>query len=84
MQRSEVVEIVNDFLINEFEIDESKLVPEASLKDELGLESLDFVDIAVFVEENFGFKMKGEEMGNVTRLDDFYDYILQSLNSNKV
>ncbi len=83
MQRNEIVDIINNFLFEEFEIDKSKLVPEAMLKDDLGLESLDFVDIAVIVEEEFGFKMKGEEMGNVSTLNNLYDYIHNYLN-NKI
>lgn len=84
MQRNEIADIINNFLVNEFEIDESKLVPEAHLKDDLGLESLDFVDIAVIVEEEFGFKMKGEDMGNVSKLSDLYDYIFNYLNNKNI
>jgi acyl carrier protein len=83
MQRNEIITIINNFLENEFEIDAAKLVPDAHLKDDLGLESLDFVDIAVIVEEEFGFKMKGEEMGNVSKLGDLYDYIYNYLNNNQ-
>ncbi len=75
MDKSEITHIINTFLEEEFEIEASKLVPEAHLKDDLGLESLDFVDIAVIVEEEFGFKIKGEDMGDVTTLDKLYDYI---------
>jgi len=75
MQKSEIIDTINNFLIEEFEIDAVKLKPEAHLKDDLGLESLDFVDIAVIIEEEFGFKMKGEEMGSVRTLNDLYDYI---------
>lgn len=80
MDKTEIVKIINNFLVNEFEIEESKIVPTAHLKDDLGLESLDFVDIAVIVEEEFGFKMKGEDMGSVTTLDSLYDYILNHQN----
>ncbi len=82
MQRNEIVEIINKFLVEEFEISETKLSPDAHLKDDLGLESLDFVDIAVIVEEQFGFKMKGEEMGSVSKLGDLYDYIYNYLQNN--
>lgn len=75
MEKSEIIQIINTFLEEEFEIEASKLVPEAHMKDDLGLESLDFVDIAVIVEEEFGFKIKGEDMGNVTTLGQLYDYI---------
>lgn len=41
----------------------------------VNIDSLDFVDIVVIVEKNFGFKIKPEEMANVKTLDDFYKYI---------
>ncbi len=55
--------------------DEEKIAPEAKLKDDLGIDSLDFVDIVVIVEKNFGFKIKPEEMQGVTTLTQFCDYI---------
>jgi acyl carrier protein len=41
----------------------------------MGIDSLDFVDIVVIVEKNFGFKIKPEEMTGVTTLKEFNDYI---------
>ncbi len=75
MEREEVVKIVNEFLIEEIEVDEDRISPDARIKDDLEIDSLDFVDIVVIVENNFGFKIKQEEMSNVMVLDDFYDYI---------
>ena len=83
MQKDEIIKIINTFLVEEFEIDENKLKPEALLKDDLGLESLDFVDIAVVVEKEFGFKVKGEEMLNIRNLNHLYEYIFNYINNNK-
>ena len=79
MTRQEVVNIINTFLIDEFELSSEQVVPEAQLKDDLGLESLDFVDIAVVVEKEFGFKVKGEEMVSVHTINDLYDYIFEKV-----
>ena len=75
MNRTEIEEKVKAFLIDDLEIDEEKIAPEAKLKDDLGIDSLDFVDIVVFVEKNFGFKITPEEMAGVTTLSQFCDYI---------
>lgn len=72
---ADIVEKVNEFLIDEFEIDAEKLVPEAQLKDDLGIESLDFVDIVVIIEKDFGFKVKREDMADVSTLGSLYKYI---------
>ena len=75
MQRAEIIDKVNDFLIDEFEIEESALEPNAHLIDDLGIESLDFVDIVVTIEKEFGFKVKREEITKVRTLNDLYNYI---------
>ncbi len=75
MNRKEIEEKVKEFLIEEMEIDEDKIAPDAKLKDDMGIDSLDFVDIVVIVERNFGFKIKPEEMAGVITLSDFCDYI---------
>ncbi|MDE7115255.1 MAG: acyl carrier protein [Muribaculaceae bacterium] len=75
MNRTEIENKVRDFLIEDLEVDEEKIYPDARLKEDMGIDSLDFVDIVVIVEKNFGFKIKPEEMAGVATLDDFYSYI---------
>ena len=75
MNRVEIEEKVKAFLIDELEIDEEKIFPEAKLKADMGIDSLDFVDIVVIVEKNFGFKIKAEEMVGVDTFTKFCDYI---------
>ena len=75
MERKEIEEKVIKFLIEDLEIDEENIAPDAKLKDDLGIDSLDFVDIVVIVEKNFGFKIKPEEKQGVVTLSQFYDYI---------
>lgn len=75
MNRTEIEEKVKNFLMEGLEIDEEKIVPEAKLKEDLGIDSLDFVDIVVIVERNFGFKIKPEEMVGIDTYAKFCDYI---------
>ncbi|SMD32185.1 acyl carrier protein [Reichenbachiella faecimaris] len=75
MNKEEVVEKVNGFLVEEFEIDPVVLKPEAVLKEALDLDSLDYVDLVVVIEDNFGFKVTGEDFVGITTLDDFYNLI---------
>ena len=80
MNRVEIEEKVKAFLIDELEIDEEKIFPDAKLKDDMGIDSLDFVDIVVIVERNFGFKIKAEEMIGVDTFSKFCDYIETKVN----
>ena len=80
MTRLEIEEKVRAFLIDDLEIDEEKISADATLKEDMGIDSLDFVDIVVIVEKNFGFKIKPEEMTGVTTLRQFCDYIEGKVN----
>ena len=75
MNRAEIEDKVREFLIEDLEVEEYVIAPEAKLKDDLGIDSLDFVDIVVIVDRKFGFKIKPEEMAGVTTLKAFCDYI---------
>ena len=75
MNRTEIESKVRDFLLEDLEIDEDKIFHDARLKDDMGIDSLDYVDIVVIVEKNFGFKIKPEEMVGVQTLSQFCDYI---------
>ncbi len=79
MNKEDIIKTINTFLVDEFEIDESKISPDSHLKNDLGLESLDFVDIAVIVQKEFGLTLKGEEMTGIRNLQDLYDYIFNAL-----
>ncbi len=77
MNKEVVVGKVNDFLIDEFELEKEQLVPDALMKDDLDIESLDFVDIAVIIEKEFGLKVTSEQMIKIRKLDDLYNFILE-------
>lgn len=81
MELSEIKEKVRDFLIEDLEVEEEKIFDDANLKEDVGIDSLDFVDIVVIVEKKFGFKIKPEEMSQVATLNDFYNYISSKVNA---
>ncbi|MDB2606320.1 acyl carrier protein [Zobellia sp.] len=79
MTKEVIIQKIDDFLIDEFEVEEEEIAADANLKDTLGLDSLDFVDLVVAVESNFGVKLVGEDFVNVTTLQNFYDLIERKL-----
>ena len=82
MDKDDIIRKINQLLVDEIEIEETQIYPDADLKKDLGIDSLDFVDLFVIVENNFGFKMKAEEMADVKSLEDFYTYIIKRINPN--
>jgi acyl carrier protein len=76
MTQEEIITKINAFLVDEFEVDPDDIQPEASLQETLDLDSLDYVDLVVVIESNFGFKVTGEDFMDIRTFQDFYDYIL--------
>ena len=79
MSIEEIKEKVTTFLVEELEIDESKIQDQARLKEDLGIDSLEVVDVVVLVEEQFGFKMKPEDFKQIRTLDQFCQFIQEKL-----
>jgi acyl carrier protein len=76
MTKEEVIEKINAFLVDEFEVDLDSIQVDADLKETLDLDSLDYVDLVVVIEQNFGFKVKGKDFIDIKTFEDFYSYTL--------
>lgn len=79
MERQQIIETVNEFLIEEFEADAADIVANENMHDTLDLDSLDYVDLVVLIDENFGFKTTAEDFGEIKTFDDFYNFIESKL-----
>ena len=80
MTIEEIIEKASVVLAEEFEIDAAEITPEASLKDTLGLDSLDLVDVVVLVEQNFGITRTGPDFVGVVTFQDFYELLNRKIN----
>ena len=71
--RRQVIEVLAD----EFELDPADLKPEATLYDDLGLDSLDAVDMVVALEKSFGFKLADEQSIRAVRtMEDLFQLLI--------
>ena len=84
MTNNEIIERIHEFLIEEFEVNPEKLVPQANLKETLGLDSLDYIDLVVIIESNFSFKVKPEDFTDIATFQDFCDYVISRVNSKEM
>ena len=80
MNLNKIIKITNEVLVEEFEIEASTIKGESNFRETLDLDSLDYVDLVVFVEENFKVKLTAEDFQTVITFDDFYNLILKKLN----
>lgn len=83
MEKEKIVSIVNDFLVNEFEVDMDDISNEAPLKETLGLDSLDYIDLVVIIESNFGVKLGEADFKQMVTFDDFYNTIQQKMQTRE-
>jgi acyl carrier protein len=81
MDKKAIIEKINGFLVEEFEVDGTKITPEANLRETLELDSLDYIDLVVVIESNFGFKVKPEDFATITTFQNFYDYVINRVES---
>jgi acyl carrier protein len=75
VESKEIIDYVNHIMIEGFEIEEDLLKPEALLGEDLGLDSLDAVDLVVAIEKKFGFRIQEQDARSMRTLKDIYDYI---------
>lgn len=76
MQRDKIVELVNEVFLEDFEMEAGQLVPEVHLFTELGLDSLDVVDLVVALQKKFNVSIRDDErIRDIRTLNDLYDFI---------
>jgi acyl carrier protein len=84
MDKQEIIKITNAFLVEEFEADGDKITPDANLKATLDLDSLDYIDLVVVIENNFGFKVNPEDFHSIATFQNFYDYVADRIKQKEL
>ena len=76
MDEREIVEKVNQVFEESFEIDKKMLKPQTKIFEDMGLDSLDIVDLVVSLQRKFGVKIRDDErVRNIRTLEDIYKFI---------
>lgn len=77
MTDQEIIELIDSSLADEFELERAAMTPAASFYDDLGLDSLDVVDMVIVLEGAFGFKIREEEaIRSIRTLDDLHRFVI--------
>lgn len=77
----EVEAIVDRIMMSEFEVEPDALREDALLGEDLGLDSLDGVDLVVALEKAFGCRIAEEEARGIKTLGDIYRRIRAGLSA---
>lgn len=80
MTPQEIHSLVERVLTEEFEIEASRIVPTARLREELGLDSLDGLDLVVALEKEFGCRITEGDVKSIRTVGDVNGMIELRLN----
>lgn len=76
MNEQEIIDITNKVFEESFEIEKDRLKPEAHIFTDLGLDSLDIVDLVAALQKSFGVNIRSEEkVRDIRTLQDIYEFI---------
>ena len=77
MTQQEIQSKVIAFMADRLEYEPNMLNPEAELKRDLGMTSLDAVETSIFIKRTFGFQPERNAIKSLVTLQDLYDYIAE-------
>ena len=77
MTREEIIAQVNNLLEEEFEVEQSEFISGANLKETLGLDSINLVDLIALVQMTYKVTIPVEDLKQIQTFNDLYDYIEQ-------
>jgi acyl carrier protein len=73
MDKNELYDQLKNILVDQFELDESSISPDANLYDELELDSIDAVDLLVQLKNITGKKISPDDFKDVRTINDVVD-----------
>ena len=77
MTDQEIIDLINTSLMEEFELEAEKMTPETHIYEDLGLDSLDTVDMVVVLENAFKFKIREEDaIRDIRTLGDIHNFVI--------
>ena len=68
-------EKVTNIIVDKLSVDESRVLPEASILDHLGADSLDTVELIMEFEEEFDLEIPDEDAEKITTVGAALEYI---------
>jgi acyl carrier protein len=72
---SDTFDRVKKIIVDRLGVDESKVTPEATFKDDLGADSLDIVELIMELEDEFDMEISDEDAEKISTVGDVVTYI---------
>ncbi|GAA0343984.1 acyl carrier protein [Morganella psychrotolerans] len=75
MKQEELYQEISQLLVSLFEIEPDQIKPESRLYEDLDLDSIDAVDMIVYLQKKTGKKIKPEAFKSVRTVQDVVDVL---------
>ena len=79
MEKKEIFDIIKEYFVSQFEVPEDKIAMGALLKDDLGLDSIDALDMIGMQEARLDMEIDGEELKNIRTVGDVVEFIYKKI-----
>ncbi|MEW5803326.1 MAG: phosphopantetheine-binding protein [bacterium] len=80
MTDQEIITMVNEVFEESFEIEKEKLQPQMNIFEDLGLDSLDIVDLVVALQSKFKVKIHNDDrLRKIRTLEDIYQFAITTV-----
>ncbi len=70
-----IFEKVKETMVNTLSCEEEKITMDAQINEDLGIDSLDAVELVMALEDEFGIKIPDEELGKMKKVSDIVSCI---------
>ncbi|MCX7871049.1 MAG: acyl carrier protein [bacterium] len=81
MSKQEIFEKVKKILVEKLSVNENDIKEDSSLVDDLGVDSLDLVELLMKFEEEFKIEISEEESQKILTVKDIVDFIEEKTKS---
>ena len=81
MEKKEIFDIIKEYFVSQFEVPEDKIAMGALLKDDLGLDSIDALDMIGMLEARLDMEIEGEELKHIRTVGDVVEFIYKKIQS---
>ncbi len=78
-KKEDIEKIVKEIIVDRFKISVEKIRADAVLKNDLGLNSFDAVELVFELKDKFGIEIPQEDYKNINRVGDIVEYFSQHL-----
>ena len=78
MTNEEILGVLAEIVNEVAGVEASEITPDKSFVDDLDIDSLSMVEIAVQVEDRFGVKVPDDELANLKTVGDAVDYVAKA------